>query len=49
MNLLTFISLRNGKVQDKKIEKILKQTFEVLYQNILQKMGRRNYFQIIFH
>ena len=47
LNLLNFMTLRNGKVQDKKF-KVFK-THLSLYQNILQKMGGRNSSQMIIN
>ena len=56
--VLELLNLResiNGKVQDKKL-KFLIQTFlskhfntKFFYQNILQKMGRRNSYQMILN
>ena len=56
--VLKLLNLResiNGKVQDKKL-KFLIQTFlskhfntKIFYQNILQKMGRRNSYQMILN
>ena len=56
--VLKLLNLResiNGKVQDKKL-KVLIQTFlskhfntKIFYQNILQKMGRRNSYQMILN
>ena len=45
-NDLNFMKLRNGKVQDKKF-KDFKAKIWSFYQNISQKMGKRNYFQMI--
>ena len=45
LNFLNFMTLRNRKVQDKK----LKTNIWSFYQNISRKMGRRNSFQVILH
>ena len=48
LNLLDVTILRNGKAQDRNLN-VFKTKILSFYQNILQKMGRRNSSQMILH